>query len=175
MSFRITRISWLLLGPYYFGLCMLAGCSFEAKSQDELIGQPAYHFEIETLDGNTLSLADFRGKALILPIWDTTCAPCIREFPSFVELYKTYQRQGLEIVGLTPALYENPDGIRAFVKKHKLNYPNAIVSKWMLTRLGGIKGLPTTYLIGKNGLIYKRYLGYQSKDVFERDIKAMLN
>ena len=164
---------------YFFAMVYTMSCAQGEKGGDTegagLIGKPAYRFEIETLDGQQFSLEDFRGKALILNIWDTKCPPCIREFPGFIELYTTYQPKGLELIGLTRALYENPDGIRRFIKKHKLNYPNAIVNSRLLANLGGTRGIPTTYVIDTNGIIYRRYIGYQDKEVFERDVRAILD
>lgn len=166
---RLPPVVWC------FAWLLAGGCGVQARDQVDVVGKPVYGLEVETIDGQTLSLNDLRGKAVILPIWDTTCPPCIREFPGFIELYAAYRSRGLEIIGLTPALYEDADGIRAFVKKHGLTYPNAIVSRRELNLLGGIDGLPTTYIIDRRGVVRRRYLGYKNKGVFEQEVKEILD
>src|SRR5215813_13745196 len=65
-----------------------------------MFGKPAPDFALQSLDGKTVHLSDYRGKAVLLNFWATWCSPCKIEMPWFVELQKEYGPQGLQIVGV---------------------------------------------------------------------------
>src|ERR1700692_1154101 len=64
------------------------------------LSSPAPDFSLQSLDGTSMRLSDFRGKAVLLNFWATWCGPCKIEMPWFIELQKQYQAQGLQIVGV---------------------------------------------------------------------------
>ena len=123
--------------------------------EDALNGKPAYNFQVITLSGQKISLADYEGKVLLINIWVIPCPKCIKEFPSFIELYSNYKTSGFEVLGLTKALYSDSSSVKKNIKKYKLNYPNVITTNELIKSIGGVKGIPTTYVIDKNGKIYK--------------------
>lgn len=136
--------------------------------------EDAFSFEVTRLDGRSVKLQDYEGKALLLNFWDTWCPPCRAELPYFIELYDQYQSKGLEILGV--AFGRNGEkAVREFIKDNGINYPNAIGSKEIVEGFGPIQSIPTTFMIDATGKIYKKYIGSRAKDVFEKDIKAMLN
>lgn len=69
---------------------------------------------------------------------------------------------------------EDEEGLKKFIKKYSLNYPNAKVTREVIKKLGGTRGIPTTYIIGRDGKVRVRYFGYRSKDVVEKDIRVLL-
>lgn len=136
--------------------------------------QPAYNFTLMTLAGNPVELGDFKGKVLILDFWDTWCPPCKAEIPHFVDLYSQYNSQGLEILGV--AFGRNGvSAVRDFISDYGINYQNALGNQEIVNGFGGFNSIPTTFVIDKQGHIYKKYTGYRDKSVFETDIKALLN
>ena len=141
---------------------------------DPIIGTHIYEFETITLDGDTIKASDFKEKVFLINIWDTVCPPCIAEFPGFIDLYNKYQKEGFEILGMTYSLYEDEEGLKKFILKHELNFPIAKVNRALVENLGGTKGIPTTYIVDKQGTIKFRYFGYLSKDVLEKDICLLL-
>lgn len=125
------------------------------------------------------SLEAFRGKVVILDFWATWCPPCRAEIPDFVELQKEYQDDGLEIIGvsldpMTPMRGGTP-AVHSFVKQQKINYTillaqdNTAIEGYDVTG-----GIPTTYVIDREGRIVKTYIGMQTKKQFEQDIKRLL-
>ncbi len=160
---RILQISFLFL---FLSAIMLSSCNNK-------VGGKFYSFKVKALSGDEIRLDDYRGKILLINVWDTICPPCVAEFPSFIELYNTYNKDGLEILGLTPALYANKDEVKQFLIKHGINYPNAIVSKKLLSKLPKGKGIPITYLINQDGILLHKYIGYQEKATFENHIKLL--
>ena len=116
---------------------------------------------------------DYKGKVLILDIWDTWCPPCRKEIPHFIDLYSNFKGKGVEILGAAIGR-EGRDKVADFIKQNKVNYPNVLASEELLKTYGPIRGIPTTLVIDQKGGIYKKYVGYQDREVFENDIKALL-
>jgi peroxiredoxin len=131
-------------------------------------------FELKTLDGRTLKLSDLRGKVVVLNFWATWCAPCRVETPWLVELYRQYQRKGLEIVGVSL-----DDGgthpVEKFVQEMKVNYPVLMGSNSVSDSYGGLRFLPQTFFIDRDGRIERHTIGLTSRSDLEDDIKRLLN
>lgn len=118
-------------------------------------------------------MSGLKGKVVLLDFWATWCPPCRAEIPHFKELYADYRGQGFEAVGL--ALDEGgADVVRPFVKENGVSYPIAMGTPKVAEAYGGIRGIPTTFLIDRQGRIAEKYVGYRDKAVFERDIRRLL-
>jgi peroxiredoxin len=131
-------------------------------------------FNLVTLDGKPVNLGSYKGKALILNVWDTWCPPCRAEIPDFIELYSEYRSKGLEILGIAAGSRGGETAVRSFISQNGINYPNAMLNEDFLMGYQGIRSIPTTFVIDKEGKIYQKYIGARSKAVFESDIKALL-
>lgn len=134
----------------------------------------AHNFTVTTLDGNKVSLSDYKGKVLILDMWDTWCPPCRAEIPHFVELYGQYKSKGLEILGVAFGR-EGEAAVRKFVEDYGINYTGALANQDLMNGFGPINSIPTTFVIDQDGNVYKKYIGYREKAVFENDIKTLLD
>ncbi len=155
-------------------LFITAGCGNNKENKQGATGStPAYAFKLTTLEGKTVTLDDYKGKALILDIWDTWCPPCKAEIPDFIALYDEYNDKGLEILGAAIGR-EGTQAVANFAKQYKINYPNAIITPDFIPGVGGVSGIPTTFVIDKKGNVYKKHVGRTPKQVFENDIKAIL-
>ena len=151
------------------------GCDKESAYIESAAAlKTAPDFDLKKLSGGRARLSDYRGKVVILDFWATWCPPCLKEIPDFVELQNKYGDKGLAILGLS--LDQDPKRVLApFVKKYQMNYPVLLTDGKVERIYGGITGIPTTFVIDRKGEIYKRYVGFRSKNVFEEDIKALLN
>jgi peroxiredoxin len=130
---------------------------------------------VRTLDGKTKSLSDFRGQVILLNFWSTTCPPCRTETPWFVEFQRTFKDRGFTIIGVS--MDDTPALIRAFVKEFGVNYPmfaGRDVEAAIHEATGGIWGMPTSFLIGRDGKVLKKHLGIAPRAVYERSIEAAL-
>lgn len=135
--------------------------------------KPAPSFTLRDLNGKQVSLLDFKGKVVILDFWATWCGPCVIEIPHFIELYKQYKDQGFTMVGIS--LDRGGIGaVEAFVRKYKVNYPILMTDGRVDGVYGGIKYIPTTFVIDAASNIRQKYVGYKDKAVFEANIKALL-
>ncbi len=166
---------------FFVSLTLFTSCNQDNKSTENAKmksganadAKTAYQFELVTLDGKKITLDDFKGKVLLLDFWDTWCPPCKAEIPHFVDLYSTYNEKGLEILGVAFGR-EGKKVVDNFVRDYNINYTNALANQNIVYGYGGINSIPTTFLIDKEGKIYKKYIGYNDKSVFENDIKALL-
>lgn len=132
---------------------------------------PAPSFELADIDGELVSIDDFKGRVILLNFWATWCGPCKREIPDFIDLQNEYGDDGLTIVGI--ALDEH-SLVTAFVKEWEINYPVLIGTEEVSMRYGNIRSIPTTFIIDRSGAVVKSYVGLQPRSVIEADVKALL-
>ena len=140
----------------------------------KLINQPAPDFALPSLDGKTLKLSDFHGKAVLLNFWATWCEPCKVEMPWFVDLQKKYGPQGFQVVGV--AMDDAaPKEIAEFAQKMSVNYPIVIGKEEVGTQYGGVQYLPSTFYISRDGKVMDRVFGLVSRSEIEANIQKALS
>jgi cytochrome c biogenesis protein CcmG/thiol:disulfide interchange protein DsbE len=136
-------------------------------------GQVAPDFQLKDIDGKTVKLSDYRGKAVILNFWATWCPPCKTEIPWFVDLQDKYRGQGLEVLGV--ALDDSSEkDIADFAKEMKMNYPVLIGKEETSDLYGGVEALPTTFYIDRSGKILQSVPGLiDRKEIEDNALKAL--
>ena len=139
----------------------------------KLQGQAAPDFQLASLDGKTLKLSDYHGKAILLNFWATWCEPCKIEMPWFVDLQKKYGPQGLQVLGV--AMDDaSPKDIAEFAQKLAVNYPIVIGKEEVGTQYGGVQFLPSTFYISRDGKILDHVFGLVSRSEIEANIQKAL-
>ncbi len=144
-----------------------------ALTRQEGTGQPVPNFTLKDLQGNTFRMADLKGKVVIVDFWATWCVPCKVEIPWFEDMYNRYRAQGLEVVGVAMD-EEGVDVVRPFAEQFKMNYRVLLGNESVATQFGGVYGLPTTFVIGRDGRIRDKHVGLVSRDQFEETVKKLL-
>jgi peroxiredoxin len=130
-------------------------------------------FALQSIDGKTVRLSDFRGKAVLLNFWATYCAPCRIEMPWFVELQDRYAAEGLQVVGV--AMDDaSPDDIEKFASELGVNYPILVGEETVGNAYGGVQFLPSTFYIGRDGKVVDRVFGLKTKNEIEENVKKTL-
>ena len=131
--------------------------------------------QVQNLDCRMPWLTDFKGKVVLLNFWSKTCPPCRVETPWFVEFQKRWEKDGFTVVGVS--MDDTADGIRKFNAQFSVNYPMLAgrdVEEKIQKATGGIWGLPTSFLIGRDGNVLKKHLGLTSKALLEKEISEAL-
>ncbi|MGH9327349.1 MAG: TlpA family protein disulfide reductase [Terriglobia bacterium] len=149
-----------------------------AAQQEQAQAKPgdfpmAPDFTLTDIFGKKLSLSEYRGKVVLLDFWATWCGPCRMEIPGFVQLQKRYGADGFQAIGLS--MDDSPQPVLAFYKQFNMDYPVAMGSDKVSELYGGIVGLPTTFLIGRDGRIYDKVPGAVDVKRFDLEIQTLLS
>jgi len=128
--------------------------------------------EFKTIENKVVNISDFDGKVIIIDFWASWCAPCIKEIPAFIELQDKYKDK-VQFIGFN--VNENEEEVKEFIKTMGINYIIAYSNEEIERKFGGIVGLPTTFIIGKDRTIKAKAVGYKPKEWFEAQIINALN
>jgi peroxiredoxin len=161
---------------WILGLVFVLGLSACKPRQSLNLGggnrPPAPEFALTDINGKPLSLAQYKGKVVLLDFWATWCAPCKVEIPHFIALQDKYGPQGLQIVGLS--MDDDAKPVVKFAEQMKINYPIAIADEKLAAKYGGVLGLPIAFVIDKEGRIVHKHVGETAPDVFEKEVAELL-
>ena len=116
-------------------------------------GEPAPEFAVVDVHGDTLHLADFRGRHVLLDFWFTTCGPCIRDTPKLVDIYRAKQVHGLEIIGLS--VDKSREAVLRYAEKHGIEWPQVleVENETKPTDIYHISGFPSYVWVGPDGVV----------------------
>ncbi len=138
-----------LLLTVALGLVLMPGAyaaGFEARA-----ATPAPILNARDLGGTSRSLADYRGKVVLLNFWASWCPPCLREMPSMERLRLKMAGRPLEIVALASA--EGPNDVKEFLSKMKLGFPILLDIDGSNTKRWKVFALPTSFLLDAKGQV----------------------
>ena len=136
------------------------------KSQE---GYMAPRFSLRNLKGNMEGLDDHLGKVIVVNFWATWCVPCVKEMPSFENLYRRYRSQGLTLLAVSLDKGDSTK-VQEFADKHKLSFPILLDTKGVAEKLYPSFSIPFTYVIDKQGRVVARVDGaknWESSETFE--------
>ncbi len=151
---------------------LMIGCQKDVNAL-----QTAPDFALKDLGERTLSLAQFRGRIVVLDFWATWCPPCRMSIPELVKLQKEFKDQGLVIIGISlddPALVTNAS-LRSFKQKFKMNYSVLRYDLQIMKDYFGTNSpaIPTMFVIDREGKIRDKLVGYRD-GALRKSIKALL-
>ena len=163
-SVRVVIISCFLM-------LSLAGKLFSAPSAEA--PQPVPAFSVVSLDGKAVGSANLAGTTYIVNFFASWCPPCRSEIPDMVTLQNQYGRKGFTFIGV--AVNETEPTIRAFIKKNQISYPVVMANEQIVNAFsryvdGGIRAIPTSFVVNSSGRITQVITGARSKEVFEKII-----
>ena len=120
-------------------------------------GNLAPNFQLQDLDGQSVSLSELRGSPIILNFWATWCGPCRSEMPFIQEIYKEWQGRGLVVLAIN--LKEAPSEVSQFMQKNNLSFTVLLDTGGEAAQIYDIFAIPTTLFIDRDGIIRERKLG----------------
>lgn len=146
---------------------------FSFNSQAELIGTDAVDFSLPG-ESQAINLNDYRGKVVLVDFWASWCTPCIRSFPWMNKMLADHGDKGLAVIAI------NMDQEKILADKFLQRYPNKLTIAFdpegKVAEQYKLMGLPTSYLVDRNGKVVYRHLGFRLKDAddYEEKIKQVL-
>jgi thiol-disulfide isomerase/thioredoxin len=151
---------------------LLPGRAFAVEAN-----QPAPVFSAHSLDGDaTLSLAAYKGKVVFLDFWASWCGPCQTAMPLIESLRNEFPADQFQVLAVN--IDENPAKAKAFLasRKVKVGYPSVSDPEGRLPATYGLKTMPTSYLIDRNGVVRSVHAGFRASDVdgLRAEIRALL-
>ena len=159
---------------------LLAGCSKLSRSSADATvksdkdRKPAPAFSLTDARGTPVTLAEYRGKVVLLNFWATWCGPCEVEIPWFIEFEQKYKDREFAVLGVS----FDDDGwksVRPYIASHKINYRIMIGTEKMSQLYGGIDSLPTTFILDRQGRIAAQHLGLVDKSDYQNEILKLLD
>jgi len=173
MKNRYILLSTALIVMVFWTLA----CGQKKAEPTGTIGSETAEFSLINLNGEEVTLDQFKGKVIMLNFWASWCGPCKTEIPDFIKMYDKHQKDGLEIVGVALSSGSAAD-IQKFVENWKINYTVLTGDEKYLQDLtnkyGGLRGVPTTFLIDRKGIIRQKWVGARTERVFMAEVEKYL-
>jgi cytochrome c biogenesis protein CcmG/thiol:disulfide interchange protein DsbE len=148
----------------------------------KIIGQPAPAVTLKDLDDKDATLAQYKGKVVLVNFWATWCEPCFVEIPWLIEIQQKYADKGFTILGVDVD-DEGKAAVVPFVAKERfdvngqklpMNYPILLGNDAVADKFGGLLGYPTSFLISRDGKIVKKVQGLISFEELTKAIESQL-
>ena len=140
--------------------------------------QMAPDFTLTSLDGDKVTLSDYRDKVVVVSFWATWCGPCKYEIPMLMEFQEKYGTERLIVLGIA-INSGSKEKVQEFVKEFSIQYPILYGSYEELGKLvymyGNFASIPSTFIVNHAGEVTNYIRGAQSKSVFEDAIEQQLN
>lgn len=137
------------------------------------VGNLAFDFELQTLDGKTVKLSDLRGKPVLLNFWATWCGPCRFEMPFLQQIKDSYSAKGLVLLAVD--IGENSATVQKFMTDLNLSLTVPMDTTAKVAKSYSILNIPSTFLIDKDGIIRGKVVGaFLNKAAIENELKKIM-
>ncbi len=131
-------------------------------------------FSLVDMEGRTLRMADLRGRVVLIDFWATWCGPCRMEIPHLIDLHRDLSSEGFTVLGISVD-QKGPSVVRPFVASNKIPYPVVMADQATVEKFGGIRAVPTAFLVDREGYIVGKYEGYRDRTFLEKEIRKALS
>ena len=174
-----TKRDWydLMLTVAILGAVWIFFTRVPVEAASATTAQPRVNFRapaltLAALDGKKISLDDLRGQVVLVNFWATWCPPCRAEMPEIQNAYEKYRAQGFTVLGVDVA--EDEATVASFVQEFKLTFPILLDRDTSVTKRYQVNGLPTTFFIGRDGVIRAVNLGAMNRAYIESQLAPLL-
>lgn len=169
---RLTIWNVLFAGLAIFVLVRLGphlGAIVGVRSGQDI----APDFTVTTLNGDLVSSSAVRGKVVLVNFWATWCLPCRAEMPLLEAMWKRHSPNGFILLGFSTDR-TGEAGVRKFLAERGITYPSAIVGQEVEAGFGGVRGIPTSFLLDQTGRIRHRVVGPLAPASLELAVRRLL-
>lgn len=129
-------------------------------------------WSLKDLDGKTVESASLGGKVLFIDFWATWCPPCRQMIPGLIEVQEAYKNKGLQVVGVALDA-EGQAVVKPFVEKMGVNYLTVMGDDATVEAFGGVQGIPTSFIVDRDGKIVARHVGMLTREEIEKAIAPL--
>jgi len=173
----ITLLSVLTSGLLVIG-CFAGpeppdGESPTAPVEGAQVGNLAPDFQLQSLDGQTVSLGNLQGKPVLINFWASWCGPCRSEMPYIQEIYEEWVDKGLVLLAIN--IGESSSKVEEFMQGLNLSFTVLLDTKQDVAQRYNVTGIPTTFFIDKDGIIQDKVIGpFQNKTQIENRLSKII-
>lgn len=150
----IASLSWLVLTPIFF-----PGAQADAQTAAAHKGFPAPDFTLETPEGGTISLSDYKGKPVLVLLWASWCSVCKATMPGLEDIYKNYAPLGFELLAVNMTTQDTLPAAIDYFQSQNYSYPMLIDRDGTVAREYQMHALPTSVLVGPDGIVMDVVIG----------------
>lgn len=170
-----AAILLIAIGMFSFYSCTgsKTSAATEAQKAAEAGRKPAPNFSLKDENGTNVSLADYKGKVVLLNFWATWCGPCQIEIPWFMQFEQQYKSRGFAVLGVSM----DDDGwqaVKPFIASRKVNYRILLGNDSVSQLYGGLDALPTSFLVDREGRLAYTHVGLAGKNEYLNEIQNLL-
>ncbi len=171
---RFRRVSLGLLAVVLAGILVIQGCTPSSQSITSdgpeataavNVGESAPSFTLVDLEGNQVSLSDFRGKTVFVNFWATWCPPCRAEMPEIEAVYQEYKDKGVVVIGVD--ILEPEDVVRQYVQQGGYSWTFVLDTSGEMAGNYKVTAIPTSFFIDREGIIQAVNIGAMTKRAME--------
>jgi cytochrome c biogenesis protein CcmG/thiol:disulfide interchange protein DsbE len=131
----------------------------------DLSVEPDADFTLATLEGNLISISDYRGKIVVVDFWSSWCTPCRTEAEILAETHKFWQNRGVEFIGV--AIWDTEQSVRNFIDLYGIEYVNAIDTTGLTAVDFGVTGIPEKFFVDHRGNIIRKVVGPNTRKTLD--------
>ena len=164
----VIGIGLILLGLASAGLLLGMGSTPPTR-----VGHSLRDFTLTSLAGNAVHLSDFRGQVVLLNGWGTWCPPCRAEMPTLNAFYRLHQAQGFQLLAINAG--EERAAVASFIAQTGFTFPVLLDPGERVLSSLGTRGLPTTYIIGRDGILKSIHVGEFTTQELATEVAPLLN
>lgn len=128
----------------------------------------------DVVSGSTIKSSSFTGKTLLVTFFATWCPPCMQEVPTLIKLQEQFSKTNFSVIGLSVD-QSGPETVAKLVEQRSINYPVLMADESTARDFGGVAGIPTSFLVNREGNVVKKYPGYVPHSILLKDIEKIMN
>lgn len=164
LLFILSLIVLMYLGIFSSG---------NVKKVSPLIDKPAPTFDLRTFSGNTVTLDELEGNAVVINFWASWCIPCISEIQILEKAHTKFEDQPIKIIGVN--IWDEKQAAMDFLEKYNVSFTNAYDPDEKIQIDYGVGGVPETFFVNKNGLLAEKYSGELTQNILNYFLSDILS
>ena len=137
-----------------------------------MVNRPAPGFSLTTFEGDTIYLADLRGKPVVINFWASWCPPCRIEAALIERTWRAYKDRGVVFLGIN--IQDRKEDALSYLREFNITYPNGPDPSGEIAIDYGVSGLPVTFFIDRKGEVVRRWVGAIETSVLNSSIEEIM-